>query len=49
MLFDELSDGLLEVLGTAAERRPSPGCEFDIHHMEGAADRVVLAAPSPLV
>ena len=39
MLFDELSDGLLEVLGSAASRRPSPGCEFDIHHMEGAAGR----------
>jgi FAD/FMN-containing dehydrogenase len=40
MLFDELSDGLLEMLATAASQRPSPGCEFDIHHMEGAAGRV---------
>ena len=40
MLFAELSDGLLEVLGTAASQRPSLGCEFDIHHMEGAAGRV---------
>jgi len=38
--FDELSDGLVEVLASAAAERPSAGCEIDLHHMGGAAGRV---------
>jgi len=42
--FDELSDGLLDVLATAAGKRPSANCEIDLHHMGGAAGRVDTAA-----
>ena len=43
-LFDELPDGLLEVLAHAASERPSAGCELDIHHMGGLAGRIDPAA-----
>ena len=38
--FDDLPDGLVEVLASAAAERPSAGCEIDLHHMGGAAGRV---------
>lgn len=37
-------DGLIEVLRAAYTSRPSSGCEIDMHHMGGAADRVPVNA-----
>ena len=37
---DRLNDDLLSVVQERFLRRPSPGCEIDIHHMGGASARV---------